>query len=89
MSTLPVSTASTANQNNNANNKNVKITIATQTGQETPDMSFNPEKMINDENCYECKIKYRDPKPKDLVMYLHAWKYKVRILLIFFFLIYG
>lgn len=55
-----------------------KVTVATQTGQEsTTDLTFNPEKMTQDEHCYECKVKYRDPKPKDLVMYLHAWKYRV------------
>lgn len=53
-----------------------KVTVATQTGQEAPDLSFNPEKLTWDEHCYECKVRYRDPKPKDLVMYLHAWKYK-------------
>ena len=35
------------------------------------------EKMTWDPNCYECKVRYRDPKSKDLVMYLHAWRYKV------------
>lgn len=39
---------------------------------------YQPEKMTWDPNCYECKVRYRDPKPKDLVMYLHAWRYKVR-----------
>jgi len=34
------------------------------------------EKMTWDPNCYECKVRYRDPKSKDLVMYLHAWRYK-------------
>eukprot|EP00095_Tigriopus_kingsejongensis_P006178 snap_masked-scaffold191_size271209-processed-gene-0.7 protein:Tk06178 transcript:snap_masked-scaffold191_size271209-processed-gene-0.7-mRNA-1 annotation:"AGAP009693-PA" len=29
---------------------------------------YQPEKMTWDPNCYECKVKYRDPKPKDLVM---------------------
>ena len=33
--------------------------------------------MTWDPNCYECKVRYRDPKSKDLVMYLHAWRYKV------------
>uniref|UniRef100_A0A1B0CR04 Pseudouridylate synthase RPUSD2 n=1 Tax=Lutzomyia longipalpis TaxID=7200 RepID=A0A1B0CR04_LUTLO len=32
-----------------------------------------------DKHCYECKVRYRDPKPQDLVMYLHAWKYKVTV----------
>ncbi|KAH8397602.1 hypothetical protein KR215_001927 [Drosophila sulfurigaster] len=34
------------------------------------------DKVVIDKHCYECKVHYRDPKPKDLVMYLHAWKYK-------------
>ncbi|XP_065357201.1 pseudouridylate synthase RPUSD2-like isoform X3 [Calliphora vicina] len=54
----------------------VEVTVATQTGHEAPDMAFNAEKMTSDKHCYECKVRYRDPKPKDLVMYLHAWKYK-------------
>lgn len=36
------------------------------------------EKMTWDPHCYECKVRYRDPKAKDLVMYLHAWRYKVK-----------
>ena len=36
-----------------------------------------PDKMTWDPNCYECKVRYRDPKANDLVMYLHAWRYKV------------
>ena len=39
---------------------------------------YGPEKMTWDPNCYECKVRYRDPKAKDLVMYLHAWRYKVK-----------
>lgn len=54
-----------------------KVTVATQTGHEAPDLAFNPDKMTVDKHCYECKVRYRDPKPQDLVMYLHAWKYKV------------
>ena len=38
---------------------------------------YVPDKMTWDPNCYECKVRYRDPKAKDLVMYLHAWRYKV------------
>lgn len=58
-------------------NNNAKVTVATQTGHEAPDLAFNPDKMTVDKHCYECKVRYRDPKPQDLVMYLHAWKYKV------------
>ena len=43
---------------------------------------YMPEKMTWDPNCYECKVRYRDPKAKDLVMYLHAWRYKVSIKLL-------
>nr|CAD7457044.1 unnamed protein product [Timema tahoe] len=53
-----------------------KVTVATQTGHEVPDLTFNSDKMTTDQHCYECKVRYRDPKPKDLVMYLHAWKYQ-------------
>ncbi|XP_076256012.1 pseudouridylate synthase RPUSD2-like isoform X3 [Rhynchophorus ferrugineus] len=53
-----------------------KVTVATQTGHEAPDFTFNPDKMTVDPHCYECKVRYRDPKPQDLVMYLHAWKYR-------------
>lgn len=60
-----------------ASRNDAKVTVATQTGHEAPDHSFNPDKMTVDKHCYECKVRYRDPKPQDLVMYLHAWKYKV------------
>ncbi|CAH0556793.1 unnamed protein product [Brassicogethes aeneus] len=43
-----------------------KVTVATQTGHEAPDFSFNPDKMTVDKHCYECKVRYRDPKPQDL-----------------------
>nr|XP_022916743.1 uncharacterized protein C18B11.02c-like isoform X2 [Onthophagus taurus] len=60
----------------NSSRNDAKVTVATQTGHEAPDHSFNPDKMTVDKHCYECKVRYRDPKPQDLVMYLHAWKYK-------------
>lgn len=41
------------------------------------DLALASDKVVIDKHCYECKVHYRDPKPKDLVMYLHAWKYKV------------
>ena len=40
---------------------------------------YAPDKMTWDPNCYECKVRYRDPKATDLVMYLHAWRYKVEL----------
>lgn len=42
------------------------------------DQDLTSDKVVIDKHCYECKVHYRDPKPRDLVMYLHAWKYKVR-----------
>lgn len=41
--------------------------------------TFNRDLLTIDEHCYECKVKYRDPKPSDLVMYLHALKYSVSL----------
>ncbi len=43
--------------------------------------NFRNQNMTHDPHCYECKVRYRDPKPKDLVMYLHALSYKVSQLL--------
>ena len=54
-----------------------KVTIATQTGIEEADKGFDIAKLSVDPHCYECKVKYRDPRPKDLVMFLHAWTYSV------------
>ena len=54
----------------------VKVTIATQTGIEEADKRFDISKLSTDHHCYECKVKYRDPRPKDLVMFLHAWVYR-------------
>ena len=54
-----------------------KVTIATQTGIEEADRRFDSAKLSIDPHCYECKVKYRDPRPKDLVMFLHAWTYSV------------
>lgn len=55
------------------------LNVSTQTGQDVPDMDFDAEKLTHDPHCYECRVKFRDPKPKDLIMYLHAWKYSVSI----------
>lgn len=49
--------------------------VATQTSYEVPNNHFDASKITTDENCVECRMNYRDPKPKDLVMYLHALKY--------------
>lgn len=57
-----------------------KVTIATQTGIEEADKRFDVAKLSVDPHCYECKVKYRDPRPKDLVMFLHAWAYSVGFL---------
>ena len=62
----------------NASTATSASTIATQTGIEEADSRFDTAKLSTDPHCYECKVKYRDPRPKDLVMFLHAWKYSVR-----------
>ncbi|XP_045766326.1 uncharacterized protein C18B11.02c isoform X2 [Maniola jurtina] len=38
--------------------------------------SSSGDALTPDPHCYECRVRYRDPRPRDLVMYLHAWKYK-------------
>ncbi|XP_026844499.1 RNA pseudouridylate synthase domain-containing protein 2-like [Drosophila persimilis] len=47
-----------------------------QTGHEEPIDPFDLNKTTYDPHCHECKVNYRDPNAKDLLMYLHAWKYK-------------
>lgn len=53
-------------------------TIATDTDLEKSETEGETESSnyAKDPECYECRLKYRDPKPSDLVMFLHAWKYK-------------
>ncbi|XP_046641572.1 RNA pseudouridylate synthase domain-containing protein 2-like [Daphnia pulicaria] len=41
--------------------------------------SYNSDKVTFDEHCFECKTRFRDPKPKDLMMFLHAWRYKEKV----------
>lgn len=50
--------------------------------------SFKNDLMTYDPHCYECKVRYRDPKPKDLVMYLHALTYKVCLQNYHFFVVF-
>ncbi|KAL5022047.1 hypothetical protein ScPMuIL_001202 [Solemya velum] len=42
----------------------------------TPREGFDENKWFPDENCDSCKKRFIDPGPEDLVMYLHALKYK-------------
>lgn len=49
--------------------------IAAQTSLDVPDAAFDASLVTTDKNCVECKAAYRDPKPQDLVMFLHALKY--------------
>ncbi|XP_050426931.1 pseudouridylate synthase RPUSD2-like [Adelges cooleyi] len=52
------------------------LNASTQTGQDRSHiMEYDAQKITYDPHCYECRVKFRDPKPKDLIMYLHAWKY--------------
>lgn len=54
----------------------VKGTGAMHIQDKSSESSFNPDKVTFDEHCYECKVQFKDPKLQDLVMYLHALKYK-------------
>ncbi|XP_050685421.1 pseudouridylate synthase RPUSD2 isoform X2 [Leptidea sinapis] len=62
--------------------KSEKVTVATQTGCTAPavlpatDSAVQADPLTPDPHCYECRVRYRDPRPRDLIMYLHAWKYK-------------
>lgn len=38
---------------------------------------FSKEKFLRRAECSECRRKYRDPEPKDLLLYLHCLRYKV------------
>ena len=42
--------------------------------------TFDIDKMTVDERCPECKLCYIDPKPDDMLLYLHSFRYKVRSL---------
>ncbi|XP_050390895.1 uncharacterized protein LOC126810023 [Patella vulgata] len=50
-------------------NKRVKLTNPEQ-------LDFSEEKWNVDPDCEECKLKYLNPSPADLILYLHAYKYK-------------
>ncbi|XP_047041429.1 RNA pseudouridylate synthase domain-containing protein 2-like isoform X1 [Helicoverpa zea] len=81
----PVASPSFNDDSNDA--KSDKVTVATQTGctpaasshasgLATSSASGSNDALSSDPHCYECRVRYRDPRPRDLVMYLHAWKYK-------------
>lgn len=38
---------------------------------------FNSLRWLPDPDCENCRLKYIDPKPQDLRLYLHALRYKV------------
>ncbi|KAE8751272.1 hypothetical protein FOCC_FOCC001843 [Frankliniella occidentalis] len=50
--------------------------VATQTNHDEPDPHFRTEKLTREPTCSECNVQYRDPKPMDLIMYLHALRYE-------------
>ena len=57
------------------------VSLDTPPPKQTPDTPVCPPdtKGKTDPHCYECTVKYRDPRPKDLVMFLHALKYQVSL----------
>jgi len=54
----------------------MNITASTKFSEDVEDDPDDFDGNKGDPNCYECKVKYRDPAPKDLIMYLHALKYQ-------------
>ena len=42
---------------------------------QTNQILFDRNKLSVDKNCQECNISFCDPKPEQLIMYLHAYKY--------------
>lgn len=81
--TLASSPVASPTMNEDSNDaKSDKVTVATQTGCNTTLGSSSGsagsalDSLSTDPHCYECRVRYRDPRPRDLVMYLHAWKYK-------------
>lgn len=50
--------------------------VGVQTNYDEPDSCFVKEKLTKEPTCSECKLKYRDPNAKDLIMYLHALRYE-------------
>ncbi|XP_063375972.1 pseudouridylate synthase RPUSD2-like isoform X1 [Cydia fagiglandana] len=78
----PSPTPSAAMTDDSSDAKSDKVTVATQTGcaatatSSVSSASSSTEALSSDPHCYECRVRYRDPRPRDLVMYLHAWKYK-------------
>ena len=76
----PASTSSINNNNSSTGASTPTTSTATSpasTSNNNEPLAFKPDQMTYDPHCYECKVRYRDPKPKDLVMYLHALSYKV------------
>lgn len=80
MALSPIASPALNDDSNDA--KSDKVTVATQTGcsvASTVASASNVsvgDALTSDPHCYECRVRYRDPRPRDLVMYLHAWKYK-------------
>ena len=64
-------------EDNGSVTKKIKLDVDN-SNEKTPIIDFSDNLRIEyDENCAECKQEYKDPMPKDLVMYLHALSYKV------------
>ena len=78
-STLSPNSSSSDQRESQNSIRGCVTTIATQTGIEEADERFNIKKLSFDTHCYECKVKYRDPSPNDLVMFLHAYTYTVKL----------
>ena len=78
-------TASTSNtcdsSNMNTTKSGLSETACADTGkfETTVIEDYNEEKMFDliDTDCKDCQVMYSDPTEEDLIMYLHAYRYKV------------
>ena len=81
----------TENYNDKLDNEKVSNQLGTfakrqKTGPGMLIPEFDTSKMNFDPKCPDCQLKYKDPTPEDLVMYLHALKYKVPLILTYLWL---
>jgi len=76
-STATTTAVSSSSDNDSSKEKTVEvINSSTRTDEDQPgDSTYDSDKLTCDEHCYECKVRFRDPKPRDLMMFLHAWRY--------------
>uniref|UniRef100_A0A0P5H1X9 Pseudouridylate synthase RPUSD2 n=1 Tax=Daphnia magna TaxID=35525 RepID=A0A0P5H1X9_9CRUS len=71
----PIADEGAAKPEENSRNERNSPDDATKVNENFFADNYNSSKVTFDEHCFECKTRFRDPKPKDLMMFLHAWRY--------------